>query len=107
MGPRNSFRSGTRESSVTPKVEIAQPADQVRERITADNPTLGKEYPRRARINQAAFQLMTIDNFKYKCCITGETTSPVLQAAHIQPVSQDGRHSIRKLPLPVAMVCAH
>jgi putative restriction endonuclease len=37
---------------------------------------------------------MTLENFRHRCCITGETTGPVLQAAHIKPVTQDGRHSI-------------
>ena len=63
--------------------------------VIGDAPALGKEYLRRARVGQGAFRMMTIENFGHKCCVTGETTAPVLQAAHIKPVSQAGMHSIR------------
>ncbi len=70
-------------------------SEYVARESTGSGQTLGNEYLRRARVGQGAFRVMTIQNFRHKCCITGETTGPVLQAAHINPVSQDGRHSIR------------
>jgi putative restriction endonuclease len=75
-------------------VDLSPVESRIRE-IVGPSPTLGKEYLSRARLGQGAFRMMTIENFKHKCCITGETTGPVLQAAHINPISNDGKHSIR------------
>ena len=69
-------------------------APVLHELIGTEGPTFGMEYLRRARVGQGAFRMMTIENYKHKCCITGETTGPVLQAAHIKPVSAEGKHTI-------------
>lgn len=55
----------------------------------------GAEYLRRARLGQGAFRAMITQAYNKTCCITGETTLPVLQAAHIQPVSREGGHELR------------
>ena len=49
------------------------------------NPILGK-----VRIGQGAFRLSVLDAYNKRCAITGEKTLPVLEAAHIQPFSEDG-----------------
>jgi len=67
----------------------------IRELVGQGKQIFGNEYLRKARLGQGAFRLMTIKNFSHRCCVTGETTGPVLQAAHIQPVSADGDHSVR------------
>ena len=42
------------------------------------------------RIGQGAFRVLVTDAYKRRCSITGEKTLPVLEAAHVKPVSQDG-----------------
>lgn len=74
---------------------ITQQSQAQKHRTFYSGPILGKKYLQTARLGQGAFRIMTLENFHHTCCITGETTVPVLEAAHIQPVSQDGEHSLK------------
>ena len=55
---------------------------------TFGNPTL--VLPRRG---QGAFRAMVTNAYGRRCAITGESTLPVLEAAHIKPVTSDGLHN--------------
>lgn len=46
------------------------------------------------RLGQQAFQAMVLAAYGRRCAITGERIRPVLQAAHIRPVSQDGQNRV-------------
>jgi putative restriction endonuclease len=46
------------------------------------------------RMGQGLFQLLTLDNYRSTCCITGEMTKPVIEAAHILPVGAGGEHRL-------------
>lgn len=46
----------------------------------------------RRRLGQGAFRVLVTDNFDRRCAVTGEKTLPVLQAAHILPVTKGGQH---------------
>lgn len=48
----------------------------------------------RRRLGQGAFRVMVTDTYGRKCAITREHTLPVLQAAHIRPVTQGGEHRV-------------
>jgi putative restriction endonuclease len=48
----------------------------------------------RRRLGQGAFRIMVTDIYGRKCAITREHTLPVLQAAHIRPVTQGGEHRV-------------
>jgi putative restriction endonuclease len=48
----------------------------------------------RARLGQGAFRVLVTETYERHCAITGEKILPVLQAAHIRPVSADGQHRI-------------
>jgi putative restriction endonuclease len=37
---------------------------------------------------------MVLDEYSRRCAITGEKTLPVLEAAHIQPYSENGPHRV-------------
>ncbi len=37
---------------------------------------------------------MVTEYYDRKCCITGESTLPVLEAAHIRPVAKDGDNKL-------------
>jgi putative restriction endonuclease len=40
---------------------------------------------RKDRAGQGAFRIMVLDAYGRRCCVTGERTLPVIEAAHIQP----------------------
>lgn len=48
----------------------------------------------RPRLGQGAFQVVVMDAYQRKCAITGESTLPVLEAAHILPFAEAGPHEV-------------
>ena len=48
----------------------------------------------RRRLGQGAFRILVSDAYHRRCAVTGEKTFPVLEAAHIKPVSKGGEHRI-------------
>ena len=64
----------------------------VAERATA--PMYGEATLIRPRLGQGAFRLIVSDAYSKRCAVTGEKTLPVLEAAHIKPVSSGGEHRI-------------
>jgi len=57
-------------------------------------PTYGEPALAKRRLGQGLFRVMTLENYRGTCCITGETTAPVIEAAHIQPVAKGGLHRL-------------
>jgi putative restriction endonuclease len=55
----------------------------------------GAEQAIRPRLGQGAFRLLLTDLYKRRCAITGESTLPTLEAAHIVPYGQSGTHDVR------------
>lgn len=48
----------------------------------------------RRRLGQGGFRLGVTEAYERRCAITGERTLPVLDAAHIRPVTKSGTHAI-------------
>lgn len=48
----------------------------------------------RRRQGQGAFRLLVTERYDRKCAVTREHTLPVLEAAHIRPVSEGGEHTV-------------
>jgi putative restriction endonuclease len=46
------------------------------------------------RLGQRSFQAVVLDAYHRRCAITGTHISPVLQAAHIRPVTAGGEHRL-------------
>lgn len=70
----------------------ASSSDRVREPIYEPvqfRTTLG-----RRRLGQGAFSLLVADAYEQRCAVSGERTYPVLEAAHILPVSHGGVHRV-------------
>ena len=42
------------------------------------------------RLGQGAFRVVVMDAYRRRCAITGESTLPTLEAAHILPFSENG-----------------
>lgn len=57
-------------------------------------PMYGEPTWTRQRLGQGAFRLIVADAYLKRCAVTGEKTLPVLDAAHIKPVSSGGEHRI-------------
>jgi len=54
----------------------------------------GHAFLTHARLGQGSFRALVIDAYGRKCALTGESTLPVLEAAHIRPYSDHGPHAI-------------
>jgi putative restriction endonuclease len=57
-------------------------------------PMFGDPVLVRQRLGQGSFRLLVMDSYQRRCAVTHEKALPVLQAAHIRPVSEGGRHLI-------------
>lgn len=79
-------------SQVRQRLELVH--DAVRTPLVVE-PVGFKESLGRRRLGQGAFRALVTDAYDRRCAITGERTLPVLQAAHIKPVTKEGTHSIQ------------
>ena len=48
----------------------------------------------RQRLGQGSFRVLITDTYERQCAVSGEKALPALEAAHIQPVTQEGQHRI-------------
>ena len=62
--------------------------------ILSSSWSIGKSYLRKSRPGQAGFRIGLTEAYQRRCAITGENILPVLEAAHIQPVSQQGTNDL-------------
>lgn len=63
--------------------------------IAEISPKYGAERLTKPRIGQGAFRLALTDAYRKRCALTGESTLPALEAAHIVPFADEGTHDIR------------
>ena len=59
-----------------------------------DAPMWGQPSLARRRLGQGAFRIAITDTYQRRCAITQEKALPVLQAAHIRPVTKSGKHRV-------------
>lgn len=57
-------------------------------------PMFGEARSTRRRMGQEAFKLALLDAYEGRCALTSQSVRPVLEAAHIQPVSAGGLHRL-------------
>lgn len=60
----------------------------------AEGPIWGNPTLIRQRLGQGSFRVLITEIYERRCAITLEKVLPVLQAAHIQPVTEGGRHRV-------------
>ena len=58
----------------------------------SDPERYGKAMLIRPRLGQGGFRVVVTDAYRRRCAITGESTLPVLEAAHILPFAESGPH---------------
>src|SRR3546814_364477 len=76
------------------EVQAANRGLAVAETAIEDTPRYGHEFLARARLGQGSFRTLVIDAYRRRCVMTGETTLPVLEAAHIQSYADEGTHQV-------------
>ncbi len=59
-----------------------------------DGPVFGDPRLSARRLGQRSFQAVVLSAYHRRCAVTGTRISPVLQAAHIRPVSDGGEHRL-------------
>lgn len=62
--------------------------------VVREKELYGAAYLTKARLGQGTFRVLVTDAYQRRCAITGEKTLPVLEAAHIKPVSKSGPNRI-------------
>lgn len=71
------------------------PVGRVAERaLEIPGPMFGEAQRGRVRLHQGAFRVMLTDAYSRRCAISGEKALPVLEAAHIKPVSEGGENRL-------------
>lgn len=53
-----------------------------------------REVVRRERLGQGSFKTLVADAYGRRCAVSGERIMPILQAAHIRPVTEQGPHAV-------------
>lgn len=59
-----------------------------------DAPMWGSPALVRRRLGQGSFRVVVTETYERRCAMTREKALPVLQAAHIQPVTRSGKHHV-------------
>jgi putative restriction endonuclease len=62
--------------------------------VQEESPRYGEAFLQRGRLGQGAFRTLVLDAYDRRCALTGESTLPVLEAAHIRPYADHGQHRI-------------
>lgn len=65
-----------------------------RQNLDPTAPMYGNPVLVRQRLGQGAFRMLVTDSYQRRCAVTREKALPVLEAAHIRPVSEGGRHLV-------------
>ena len=81
-------------ASLWQRIQSVMPAPISAQGVLEDASRYGAEFLQRARLGQGAFRTLVLDAYTRRCALTGESTLPVLEAAHIRPYADQGRHVI-------------
>ncbi len=76
------------------RVRLKLPGGEVSRVAEVPGPVYGRPVLVPQRLGQGAFRVLVTDTYGRQCAVTGEKALPVLQAAHIRPVSEGGVHRV-------------
>ena len=85
------LRAGT--PALQPGV-VSEPAPDPAGSGSVPGPLFGKPVAMRPRLGQGAFRSLITDTYQRRCAVTGEQALPVLEAAHVMPLSEGGQHRV-------------
>ncbi len=94
QGKTYGLRDGTGRVLWAQVLERMRAVRGVGERQRPEIPLDWRERPVRQRLGQGAFRVLITDVYERRCAVTGEKALPVLQAAHIRPVTNEGPHRV-------------
>jgi putative restriction endonuclease len=94
QGYRYDATSGTGRYLLDAITEAARGSSLSRVQEQMHEPVLFQMALGRRRLGQGAFSLLVADAYEKRCAVSGERTYPVLEAAHILPVSRGGVHRV-------------
>lgn len=80
--------------SIWQQLAAARIENRVSDELQTDQPRYGREFIARARLGQGSFRTLVIDAYKRRCAITGESTLPALEAAHIRAYASEGVNQV-------------
>ncbi len=63
--------------------------------LESDHPRYGAPVLTRNRLGQGSFRVAVAEAYQRRCAVTGSRIVPALQAAHIKPYADGGRHVVR------------
>jgi putative restriction endonuclease len=81
-------------SSLWSQVQAVALQRSIAESAVDSEKRFGREFLTRARLGQGSFRTLVIDAYRRRCAITGESTLPALEAAHIRSYASDGVHQV-------------
>lgn len=81
------FQDLLRRMDIRDDMDLSQPWHR-------DGPVFGDPRLAPRRLGQQAFQAVVLHAYERRCAITGDKIRPVLQAAHIRPLSAGGEHRL-------------
>ena len=75
---------------------LGKPIEQVADVDTQDLPAAGIERDAtvRVRVNQSFFRSRILSAYNFRCCVTGLTVQPLLNASHIIPWAEDEKNRL-------------
>lgn len=74
------------------QLNVAMQARNLGDYVREEGARYGAEFLQRGRLGQGAFRSLVLDAYGRRCALTGESTVPVLEAAHIRPYAEAGSH---------------
>jgi len=99
--PRQAVRGRTYDTEISREAELWAMVQAARVKMGVEDQTanleenrFGRDFLTHARLGQSSFRTLVIDAYHKRCAVTGESTLPVLEAAHIVPYANKGLHRI-------------
>lgn len=80
-------------ASVEERLQLSPVHEHLGE-VREDTPRYGTPSLVMPRLGQGAFRVVVTDAYRRRCAITGESTLPVLEAAHIRPFAKSGSNEV-------------
>jgi putative restriction endonuclease len=76
------------------EIQIRLRSHAVQQFEVRDGTVMWRDTLVRQRLGQGTFRILVTDTYERHCAITGEKALPALEAAHIKPVTEEGKHRV-------------
>jgi putative restriction endonuclease len=76
------------------EIQLRLRSESVHQFEVRDGTVMWRDAFVRQRLGQGTFRVLVTDTYERHCAVTGEKALPALEAAHIKPVTESGKHRI-------------